>query len=501
MGELDKPGEGRGKWLALAAALLGWMFDGLEQGLFPLAARPALRELLGNPPEQDIAVWFSVATAGFLVGAATGGVVFGWLGDRVGRVRAMTLSVLTYAVFSGLCGLTRAPWQIASLRFLSALGMGGEWSLGVALVMEIWPEQSRGILAGLIGAAANVGFLLIAVIGRTLTVLLDQVRAGLLETGMSEDWVGFLAGNSGWRLLMFCGALPALLTFFIRLFVPESSRWEHERQKGTTTHWATRDLLGVVCGALGAALIICVWTTDPGWLIRALGTFNGLLVALVGYTFPVVRYLQRSGAGLADPLHGLRPTLARMLLGACLGGVALCATWGAAQWVPTWADQLTGGTVPEAKADTQIFSALGAIVGTIAGALLGHRLGRRLTYSLLCLSSLASALFLYQGNAAYGMMFLASVFLTGLTTASFYGWLPLYLPELFRTNVRATGQGFSYNFGRILAAIGVLQTGNLMSTVFKNDYPKALSVVSLVYVFGLVLIWFAPETRGRPLPE
>jgi len=112
-----------------------------------------------------------------------------------------------------------------------------------------------------------------------------------------------------------------------------------------------------------------------------------------------------------------------------------------------------------------------------------------------------ASLFLYQVQPHYGFAFLATVFVTGLTTASFYGWLPLYLPELFRTGVRATGQGFSYNFGRILAAMGVLQTGNLMQSVFKDDYPKALSVVSLVYLVGLGLIWLAPETRGKPLPE
>src|SRR5947209_89393 len=202
----------RGKWMALAAALLGWMFDGLEQGLFPLVARPALRDLLGSSAEGRIGVWFSVATAGFLVGAATGGVLFGWLGDRIGRVRAMMLTVLTYAVFSGLCGLATAPWQIAVLRFCSALGMGGEWSLGVALVMEIWPEKSRALLAGLIGAAANVGFLLIAVVGLGLTTLLQETQGWLSAIGLPESWVHTLVANNGWRLLMLFGAAPALLT-------------------------------------------------------------------------------------------------------------------------------------------------------------------------------------------------------------------------------------------------------------------------------------------------
>ena len=91
----------------------------------------------------------------FLIGAASGGVLFGWLGDRLGRVRAMTLSVLTYALFSGLCGFATAAWEVALFRFLAALGMGGEWSLGVALVMELWPNQSRSWLAGIIGAAGK----------------------------------------------------------------------------------------------------------------------------------------------------------------------------------------------------------------------------------------------------------------------------------------------------------------------------------------------------------
>jgi MFS family permease len=499
--------------MALAAALLGWMFDGLEQGLFPLVGRQALLDLLGPSGEQLIALWMSVGLAAFLVGAATGGVLFGWLGDRIGRVRAMTLSVLTYAVFSGLCGFAGEPWHVAVLRFLSALGMGGEWSLGVALVMEIWPEKSRGLLAGLIGAAANVGFLLIALAGLGLTSVLEGMHGWLRAAGISSDLADTLVAHSGWRLLFFVGAAPAVLTFFIRLFVPESDRWQREQTGGSTSNWATRDLWGVLVGAGGACLIISVWVAkwwqgigwswlaDHDWTVRLSLTALGLLIASLGYLYPVVRYLQRSRLTVADPYHAFAPTIRRMLLGSCLAGVPLLATWGANQWIPTWTDRLTEGTLPEAKAYAQIWGALGAIVGTIAGALAGHRLGRRLTYSMLCLSSLLASLFLYQFQAVYGTAFLGAVFVTGLTTASFYGWLPLYLPELFRTGVRATGQGFSYNFGRILAAMGVLQTGNLMQSVFQNSYPKALSVISLVYLIGLAIIWLAPETRGKPLPE
>ena len=145
--------------ITLLAAFLGWLFDGFEMGLFPLIGQPALKDLLGAASSPDDAnKWFGAIIAVFLVGAASGGVIFGWLGDKIGRVRAMSLSIFTYAIFTGLCGFATQAWHVAVLRFIASLGMGGEWSLGVALVNEIWPSKSRALTAGLIGAAANIGY-------------------------------------------------------------------------------------------------------------------------------------------------------------------------------------------------------------------------------------------------------------------------------------------------------------------------------------------------------
>ncbi|MDB6128321.1 MAG: naiP, partial [Verrucomicrobia bacterium] len=124
---------------------------------------------------------------------------------------------------------------------------------------------------------------------------------------------------------------------------------------------------------------------------------------------------------------------------------------------------------------------------------------RRITYFLMCLGSLVSCAALFRGNASYGTEFLALTFLVGAMTASFFGWLPLYLPELFPTRVRATAQGLAYNAGRVFAAVGALQMGSLMRE-FHGSYARAGAVITLIYVVGLVLIWFAPETKGRPLP-
>lgn len=449
---------GRAQWAVLVAALLGWMFDGLEMGLFPLVARPALLELLpSRSAETAIGAWASGIIATFLLGAAAGGLVFGWLGDRIGRVRAMIWSVLVYAVFSGLCGFATAAWQIAVLRGIAALGMGGEWSLGVALVMEVWPARWRPALAGLIGAAANFGFLLIALVGLGLASIIDGLDRWFVDSGMSREWAEYLIGRdkSGWRLLMFVGAAPALLTLFIRAFVPESERWRE---------------------AARGAPPVGVWEIFT----------------------PALR--------------------TRSVLAAALGSIALLGTWGSVQWLPLWAGKMAEQELSQPSLDagsldaprraflegsrswTQIASAGGAVLGTLVAAAVSVRLNRRVTYFLLALGSLLICGVLFRWPVRVDGGFLALVFAAGALTASFYGWLPLYLPELFPTRVRATGQGFAYNFGRVLAAVGALGTGWLLDA-FGENYARTGAITSLVYVAGLIVIWFCPETKGHPLPD
>ncbi|MEQ1903155.1 MAG: MFS transporter [Pirellulaceae bacterium] len=481
----------RGKILALIAALLGWLFDGFEMGLFPVISRPALTELLsqggelsGQELEGQVGLWNSIAIAAFLIGAAAGGVLFGWLGDRVGRVRAMSFSILTYALFSGLGAFADSAWQIILVRFVAALGMGGEWSLGVALVMEVWGGRSRGLLAGLIGAAANAGYALVALV----SLGLGSIRATIGEWGLSSSWVE-------WRLLMLCGVLPAFLTLFIRQFVPESKTWENERERGSTSAWATKDLVGVMFGVLACWGVIYLWSQPVSIIARAGGTLLAVAIAGLGYLYPASRFLSRSNT---TDQHATQ-IIKRMLIGALLSGVPLLGTWAAVQWAPTWADQISD-KLPSAKGLTQLCSASGSVVGGFIGAMLGMQWGRRPAYIFLCVLSLGSVWLFYLTNVSFGPWFLTSVFIMGACTASFYGWLPLYLPELFPTKIRATGQGFSFNFGRILAAIGALQTGAIMSG-FSGGYPHACSIMGSIYLAGLAVIWLAPETRNQPLPE
>jgi len=412
-------GQGQGRALVLLAAFLGWMFDGMEMGLFPLIARPALLQMQTahglTMNDAFVAQWMGYATAAFLLGAAGGGVLFGWLGDKIGRVRAMAASILVYSVFTGLIYFAQEPWHLCAARFVAALGMGGEWSLGVALVMEVWPDKHRPLMAGVIGAAANVGFALIAVFAIFFKVTVDS-----------------------WRWVALVGAVPALLTFVIRLFVPESEKWHATVKASTTKIEPLKEVFG--------------------------------------------------------------PTLwKKTLIATALSSVALIGTWGSVQWLPLWADQMAGVGNPAAKGWTGLLSGFGAVLGCLLGAYVGRFISRRLAYFLMCLGSLIACALLFRGVHSYSPTFLALTFVVGALTAAFYGWLPLYLPELFPTRVRATGQGLAFNSGRILAAVGALQMGALMQN-FDGSYAKAGAIITLIYAFGLLLIWLAPETKGRPLP-
>lgn len=400
----------RGKWLVLGAAFLGWMFDGLEMGIFPQISRPAMNELLRGAAEKDLVWWNNFIAAMFLWGAALGGLVFGWLGDKIGRVKAMSVSILIYSGFTGLLYFANSPQYIAGMRFVAAIGMGGEWALGVALVMEVWDEKHRPILAGLIGAASNVGFVLISALGATI-----QVR------------------ESNWRWVVLAGAVPAALTFFIQLFVPESHKWKESQKRARSK--PIREIFG-----------------------------DGQMTM-------------------------------RMVLAVCFASVALLGTWGAVQNIAPWAGKMPSKT-PSAIGISGIVIGLGAIVGCLLAPLIAALLNRRLAYFLLCLGSLISCQALFRHYTDYTGGFLVMAFIVGGITAAFYGWMPLYLPELFPTRVRATAQGVAYNFGRIAAGFGAI-TGAMVG----RNFAQIGVYVSLIYVVGMVIIWMAPETKGKGMLE
>ncbi len=400
-------------WLNLSVAWLGWLFDGMEMGLYSLIAMPALRELLHTQDNTVIGPYVGIMFALFLLGASVGGYIFGRLGDKIGRVKTMVLTVVTYSLFTGLSALSANVWQFGACRFLGAMGLGGEWGLGVALVMETWPDAKRPLLAGVLGAAANVGFLLCS-------------------------FIGLVAGGWGWRALLLVGLGPAVLAFFIRLLVQEPEKWKQAKERGEKT--------------------------DVGQLWRP-------------------------------------PLRKRTILACIVSSVVIVGTWGVFQWIPTWVNTLVGGDATQQRATVQMYMAFGQIIGALFGGLVAEWIGRRRSYAIYCITSFITAASLYGLITSYGTGLLLMAAFSGIFATAFFGWLPLYLPELYPTRIRATGEGITYNFGRILAAILVVAGTGQLVKVFNGSFAKAGTLMAAVYLVGLVVIWFMPETKGEKLPE
>src|SRR5437762_2073358 len=210
------------QWRSGIAAWLGWTFDGLDMHLYTLVATPFVAHLIGAASMTDSKVpWYSsIIQGGFLLGWALGGAFFGRIGDRLGRSRALCLTVLTYALFTGLSFFAQTWWQLFLFRFLSALGIGGEWAVGASLLSETWPKSWRAWIAAVLQSGVNIGIL--------LAVLSNWLMAPIVSTQP--------------RYLFLVGILPALLVLWIRRAVPEPEEWKQARSEANQKKPAIRDL-------------------------------------------------------------------------------------------------------------------------------------------------------------------------------------------------------------------------------------------------------------------
>src|SRR6516164_8931554 len=196
------------QWKTGLAAWLGWLFDGLDMHLYVLVAAPFVAELLGAGSEKDplVGYYSSWIQAAFLIGWALGGGLFGRISDRLGRSRALMLTILTYALFTGLSYFAQTWWQLLLFRFLAALGIGGEWAVGASLLSETWPRRWRPWMAAVLQTGVNLGVMLAAL-------------------------ANFLLADFPKRSVFLVGILPALLVLWIRRAVPEPEEWRQARQQ------------------------------------------------------------------------------------------------------------------------------------------------------------------------------------------------------------------------------------------------------------------------------
>ncbi len=373
--------------------------------------------------------WFGFYVCAFLFGAALGGLVFGRIGDRFGRVKGMAAAITCYSGMSLLSYFVQSPTQLWVARFITCMGVGGMWPNGVALMSEAWAGVSRPMLAGVIGTAANVGIFLTFWVGR--------------QVGVDYD---------SWRWVLLMGGSPIVLAVFVIALVPESPKWIADRKR------LQLDSPGALEGDQQVARTSTWEVFKPG---------------LVGVT----------------------------LVGILLATVPLLGGWGASNWSQGWADKV-GAEIgnPSLKADIGMARSLTGIIGSFLGGMIASYAGRKRTYFLTSLLCLACAEYVYFFHTPEQWQFLASFAALGFFSGIFFGWLPLFLPELFVTRIRSTGAGVCFNFGRIITAVTVF-AGAFLIQEFNEDYALLGRIMSLIYLLGAIGICLMPSGVGGSIED
>jgi len=426
-------------WFVVIVASVGWMFDTMAQQLFNLARKPAITELLGgHASNPTVDAQSAYSTAIFMVGWALGGVLFGVLGDRIGRAKTMMLTILSYSVFTGISVVSTSVWDFNLYRFLCGFGVGGQFAVGVALVAEVIPARARPYALGMVQAASAVGNMLAATIG---IVLGQMEQAGAI--------------GSAWRWEFLAGALPAPLALVVFKKLKEPDQWLKARAEKKKM------------GSFGELF------RDSRWRRNSI---VGLLLAFAGV-------VGLWGIGFFS-YDLFRPVLVRTFTAQGFAGPALNGR------VTTWIGL------------TSLFQNLGAFFGIYAFTHLTHHIGRRRAFAIGFLAAMGMTAYTFWNlNALTDIFWMVP--LMGFAQLSLFGGYSIYLPELFPTQLRSTGTSFCYNVGRLVAAAGPLSLGHLTSQVYHG--PNALRyagvTMCLVFLVGLGALPFAPETKGKPLPE
>lgn len=433
-------------WLVLVVASLGWLFDTMDQQLFNLARRPAITQLLGvqagDPSAAGrIAEFSGYATMIFMVGWATGGVFFGILGDRIGRAKTMIVTILLYSFFTGLSALSTGVWDFSFYRFLTGLGVGGQFAVGVALVAEVVPAAARPFALGTLQATSAIGNMMAALIG---------IGLGKLEQSGAID--------SAWRSMFLVGALPALLAIVVFRRLKEPEQWTAAR--------AAAGSKGL--GSMGELFQDARWRRNA-WV--------GMLLAFAG-----VVGLWGIGFFSFDLISSVLDKTFR------------------AQGLP---EAEIAGRKTMWTGITSLLQNLGGFFGVYAFTYLTAITGRKKAFAVAFVLAMGTTAFTFWNLRDFTGIFWM-IPMMGFSQLMLFGGYAIYLPELFPTRLRSTGTSFCYNVGRFVAALGPLLLGLLTSRVYAG-YPEPMRYAGVtmcaVFLVGLAALPFAPETKDRPLPE
>ena len=544
-------------WFVLLVAALGWLFDTMDQQLFNLARVPAMRELLAPAPgkaalQADVDFYGGITTSIFLMGWAAGGLGFGIMGDRYGRAKTMLITILAYSAFTGLSALSWDIWSFCVFRFLTGLGVGGEFAVGVSLVAEVMPHRARPFALGLLQALSAIGNISAAII--------SIVLSHLEETG----YVG-----SAWRIMFVIGAGPALLAILIRRQLKEPEQWQALND----------DQIKKKLGSYGTMFSHPTWRKNA--FVGMLLAFSGV-VGLWGIGFfsidlnrsiftKTFQQVEREAGEAEKDLDFVRMSVLRpvdfaqikdkaptskQLLSLKPGSRDTQLLYDAVlalqpkddKAVPPSIEKVaehavTAGELPQADVTrlkalleepvkdhssfdehsqrigtrfksvngkvglwvgiTSIMLNIGAFFGIYAFTYVTHVIGRRPAFAISFVLAGASTAMVFGLLTEFSQVFWM-IPMMGFCQLALFGGYAIYFPELFPTTLRSTGTSFCYNVGRFVAASGPLGLGWLSSTIFAG-YPEPMRYAGVsmcgIFVIGLLVLPFAPETKGQPLPE
>ncbi len=411
----------RYQWLVLVIASAGWVFDVYEGQIFNITRSQMLSDILpASHGGSDVKLYGDLFLGVFLLGGTVGGLAAGSLADRYGRRPLMVVTILIYALFSGLTYFATELWHVAILRFFVALGVGGEWAVAASLVAEVFPARARAHASGIFHASSVLGTWLAALAG--------------------------LAVGTQWRYAYLIGILPALLILWVRASVKEPEVWQAKKAEGANARLGSfKDLL-----------------SNPTWRRRALLGMGLAAVGLGTYWSVTV-----AGQDLAKEMlkrQGERRDAAE----------------------------------EQAKFAYGIVQTAGAGAGLLAFGPLCARIGRRPTFiamQVLAVAFVPVTCFLPQSYQQ--LVWMLPVF--GFLTVGIHAGYAVYFPELFPTHLRATGTSFCFNGGRVLA-VPVLFLSGWLKAQEGMDLRVAVCGLAVLFLLGVVLVCFLPETKGRELP-
>ena len=489
-------------WFVFIVCCLAWDMDCMDQQLFVLARRPAMTDLVakvqkddarvpaqteklstqaakdGKPapkPEQvvaslqaaDINDAATYATSFFMLGWAVGGIGFGIAGGPIGRLKTLMATITLYSVFTGLNSFSQSTEDFYAFRFLTGMGVGGAFAAAVTLLADTMPGEARPLMLGLFQATS--------VLGNVTAAGISIWFGSLQEQGAFAGASLFGIPMVPWRVMFLVGVIPGFLVVVVQAKLREPERWLQARASGAKKAGSYGELLG-----------------DPLWRKHAV---LGLILALAGVIglWGIGFFSPDLQQHVAEPQY--RAEAAEQVKEKGLADDEATA----------FTTKYVNGQKAYWAGVTSLVQNLGAFFGIFAFSMVTTLIGRRLSFGFFFLAAgLSTAgvfLFLNQWSDIFWMIPIMGFFQLAL-----FGGYAIYLPELFPTRLRSTGTSLCYNVGRLIATLAPFALGLLTSQVYagyEQPLPLRYAGVTMcsVFLMGLLVIPFLPETKGKPLPE